>query len=171
MAVAAQTEYVNRVARNVIVMIAPDELPQFDSTARAFNAASWRQRRRAARRNEALGIGVDGLLGMLTIAVLYVLSRILEKIADHYSEKAADTVRLRIRRWLRRILRRPRQMPAPWNPTREQLAVIRTTAVREARAFGLTAAQADMVTDRIIAELAAPLEKSGSAVTDARTDA
>jgi hypothetical protein len=48
------------------------------------------------------------------------------------------------------------------------LVIIRTTALREARALGLTAAQAAMVTDRIVAELAAGTEDRDSAGTDAR---
>ncbi len=161
-----QTEYAHQVARQVIARLAPDELPQFASTVRVFDAASWRQRRRAARRNEALGIGVDGVLSMLTIPVLYLLHKIMELLADHYAEVAARTVTARVAFWVRRILRRPNPLPARWNPTREQLATIRTVALRKARVLGLTAAQAELVTDAIVAELAAGSDEPGSAIAD-----
>ncbi|MFI2661854.1 hypothetical protein [Micromonospora carbonacea] len=164
--VALQTEYAHQVARRVIVRLAPDELPQFASTVRAFDAASWRQRRRASRRNEALGIGVDGVLSMLTISVLYLLHKIMELLADHYAEVTARTVTDRVALWVRRILRCPSPVPARWRPTGEQLATIRTVALREARVLGLTAAQAELVTNAIITELAAGPDEPGSAIAD-----
>lgn len=151
----ATSEFVDDLARRVVARVAPDELPQFESTVRAFNAASWRQRRRAARRNEALGVGVDGVVAMLTIAILYILGKIVDKLADRSAEQAAKTITSRLGGLVRRILRRPKPVAARWNPTREQFVEIRRLVLRTGRSLGLAEAQIKLLTNEIIAELAA----------------
>lgn len=113
MAAVPRDDFVTNVARDVIRNLAPEEIQQFDSIAEEFGGVSWRQRRRAALKNEPLGIGVGGTIAILSVPVLYLLTKIMEKMADHYSQQAADTATSRIDRWFRRLFRRPEPVPVP----------------------------------------------------------
>lgn len=155
------TSGVDELARGVVQRIAPDEIPQFLSVARSFHAASGRQVRRAARRNEPLGIGADGVTTMLSLAVLYIVS----KLADSVLAEAATSLTGRMRGWLGRVVRRGRpslEGEAEWVPGPEQLATIRVVAGRKARRLGLTAEQAELVADGIVAELATRTASAGT---------
>lgn len=151
------TSGVDKLARGVVQRIAPDEIPQFLSVARTFHAASGRQVRRAARRNEPLGIGADGVTTMLSLAVLYIVSKLADSVLQRCADVTATSLTGRIGGWLGRVVRRGRPSPegeAEWVPGPEQLATIRAVAGRKARRLGLNAEQAELVADGIVAELA-----------------
>ncbi|GHE11045.1 hypothetical protein [Streptomyces alanosinicus] len=161
------TSGVDELARGVVQRIAPDEMPQFVAVARSFHAASRSQVRRAARRNEPLGIGADGVTTMLTLAVLYVTSKLADSVLQRFADQTATTLIGRMRGWTRRVVRGGRPSgegatAAEWIPGSEQLATIRAVADRKARRLGLTAEQAELVADGIVAELAT---RRGTAIT------
>jgi hypothetical protein len=169
MATVTRSEYVTSVARGVIERLAPEEIQQFDATVEEFDHASWRQRRRAALENEALAIGVDGAVAILTVPALYLLTKIMERMAAHYSQKAADTATSRINRWLRRLFRRPEPVAAQWAPTPDQVTEIRAIGERQARILKLDEDLARTLVNGIVAELVSRRDNPGPAV-DAVTD-
>ncbi|WP_371626033.1 hypothetical protein OG245_27135 [Streptomyces sp. NBC_01116] len=151
----------DELARGVVQRIAPHEISRFPSVARTFHAASGRQVRRAARRNEPLGIGADGVTTMLSLAVLYIVA----KLADSVLEEAATSLAGRMRAWAGRVFRRGSpslEGEAEWMPGPEQLATIRVVAGSEARRLGLTAEQAELVAAGIVAELATRTAATGT---------
>ncbi|WP_204116677.1 hypothetical protein [Streptomyces sp. CS014] len=118
------------------------------------------------RRNEPLGIGADGVTTMLTLAVLYVVSKLADSILQRYADEAATSLTGRMRGWLGRVVRRGRSSPegeAEWTLDPEQLATIRAVADGKARKLGLTAEQAELVADGIVAELATRTAIAGTA--------
>lgn len=150
------TSGADELARSVVLRIAKDEIPQFSSVARSFHAASGRQVRRAARRNEPLGIGTDGVTTMLSLAVMYVVSKLADSVLQRCADAAATTLTGRVRGWLGRLFRRGRPSPAEeaaWVPSPEELATVRAIAGRRARRLGLTEEQSDLIADGIVAEL------------------
>jgi hypothetical protein len=113
---------------------------------------------------------------MLTLAVLYVTSKLADSVLQQFADKTATTLIGRIHRWIRRVV--PGGRPsgeggtaAEWVPGPEQLATIRAVAGRKARRLGLTAEQAESVADGIVAELATRRGTASTADADGGTAA
>jgi hypothetical protein len=141
--------FADELARAVIARIAPDELPQFALVAQAFHHATRRQRWRAARRNEPLGIGADGVVALLSVPTLYVASR----LADALAKSVATDTATWLTKLVKRIFRRRASPPRIWRPEPGELVVIREVAAKRARKLGLTDEQVDIIADGIVAEL------------------
>lgn len=143
------TIFADELAHAVIARIAPAELPQFELVAQAFHRASRRQRRRAARRNEPLGIGADGMVALLSVPTLYVASR----LADALAKNVANGTATWLTKMINKVFRRRASPPKTWRPEPGELIVIREVAAKRARRLGLTDEQVDIIADGIVAEL------------------
>jgi hypothetical protein len=142
--------FADELARAVIARIAPDELPQFTLVAQTFHRASRRQRWRAARRNEPLGIGADGVVALLSVPTLYVSVKLADKLAQEAANEAATW----LTKLVNRVFRRRVSSPRTWRPEHAELVAIREVAAKRARQLGLTDEQVDIIADGIVAELA-----------------
>lgn len=145
---------VTRLAREAVRRAAPDELPQFAVTAEAFLASPDRVRR-AAGRDEPLGLGLESVAVLTTTAALSVTVEVLKHLAQHYS----DRLMTRIGRRLSALLgRRSSSRKAVALPTldKQQLSRLHALAVSKAMARQVPAEQATLIADGIIAGLSLP---------------
>ncbi|WP_179167215.1 hypothetical protein [Streptomyces sp. 13-12-16] len=113
---------------------------------------------------------------MLSLAVLYVISKLADSVLQQCADQTATSLIGRIRGWIGRVVRRGRPSgeegaEAEWVPEPEQLAMICAVAGRKARRLGLTAEQAELVADGIVAELATRTAAASTADTDGSTAA
>lgn len=155
-------QLITSLARGVVGHAAPDELPQFEVTAGAFFAASRRRVRRAARRDEPLGFGLDSLNVLISTAALSVTVEVLNHLAEHYVDKAVSKAGHKVRAMLGKRWDRKSNVPAEPLPVlnQEQLSEVHALAYRKATALQVPAEQAMLIADGIVAGLSLGDQKS-----------
>ncbi|MGW6686389.1 hypothetical protein [Streptomyces sp. NPDC054961] len=149
------------------------ELEQFDVVAGAFHRAP-RRGRRGARRDEALGFGMDAVAVAVTTLVLTVVADTLTQLARTPAERVATGFSA----WVRRhVLRRPdpsRDAPAASGEgdqpplTREQMRRIHRSADHHARRLHIPAAIAQAIADGVVAELTLATLAPGGPAAESR---
>lgn len=147
-------QLVTALARHAVSRAAPDELAQFEVTAAAFLAAPKRVRG-SARRDEPLGLGLDGAVVLVSTVALNVTIEVLKHVAERYSDMAVHKLGRTVRALLgrRRVGSSGEPLPAL---DQRQLSELHALAVTKATALQVPAEQATLIADGIVAALALP---------------
>ena len=155
------------VARVVTSQLAPDEMPLFDETARAW----LRRRGRRWGRDDLLGFGLDGVQPVITIAALTGAAAALRLLgsaaADAGRKGVSEAMLVGVRRLLSRLRRRPAAAVEPEGHgerlSPSQLARIREVTWQRLHATGLSHDQAALVADAVVGSLVISSGDSGGA--------
>jgi hypothetical protein len=144
-------ELVIALARGGVSRAAPDELPQFEVTARAFLAASPRVTR-LNRRDDPLGLGLESIDVLASTVALTVTIEVLKHMVEHYSDKLTSKVAEKVLAAIGKRRSREPERRLPQLPP-EQLSELHDLAVRKACALKITNEQATLIADGIVSEL------------------
>ncbi|WP_055599830.1 hypothetical protein [Streptomyces aureus] len=156
-------ELATRLARRAVAMAAPEELAQFELTARAFHSVPPHRRfGGGSRAGEPLGLGLETVAALLGTVALAAAVQVLDHMAQQAAGHVVDTTRQGL---LSRLRRRrhggePEQEAAAALPSREpltaaQLAELRRVARETALRLRVPEDAARAIADGIVAELAA----------------
>jgi hypothetical protein len=148
------------VVRDVILQLAPEELPVFDSVADAWLADDQRRRRSGKAPGAAVGFGVETLL--LTELAFPIITSAL-------GEVLGDVAKDRVRDRMRRLVRRPAtkadgrlagagaekisENPAHDLLTGQQARAVGDACERHARTLGMSPAKAKLLADAVLGSL------------------
>ena len=156
----ADSQLVSEIARGIIAEVAPDELPMFGMASDAY----MRDPTRAAGNadpDEMLGFG-GGELELLTPVVLTVtsgvVSYLLNSVLAAAKTEGQAVIQQRVRQLFKRFSAAESAPSAAASPspglTRDQLVEVRRVAFEIATRTGVTAAQAALVADSTVGQLA-----------------
>lgn len=149
------------IVRDVIAEVAPAELPIVDGLRQLDPRTVRRRLRRRRRPRDPVAFGLEQVAALMTpvawIVVDEVTRRLTEDAADSFGSRLARALRTAIR-WL---LRRPAPpagdasaVLAPLTPA--QLTAVRHRIIELGPRHHLTAADAEILADRVVARLALP---------------
>ncbi|WP_338498856.1 hypothetical protein [Streptomyces sp. SJL17-4] len=152
-------ELATRLARRAVAEAAPDELAQFELTARAFHSAPEHRRFGGGpRAGEPLGLGLETAAAMLGTVALAAAVQVLAHLAQQAAGHVVDTARHGLLRRLRRRGEPEQQpvaaLPSPEPLTSAQLADLRRVARETALRLRVPEDAARAIADGIVAELA-----------------
>jgi hypothetical protein len=144
------------LARKVIGVVAPDELPSFAQVARVYLDDPRRAERRWRRKHDnPAGFGPAGAVALVTPVVALVSGSVVTALSDG----ADGSVRTRTATMLRRLTGRrrravaaaPPRMVPDWSIV--QLAEVRRVALERGIGLGLRPARAEVIADAVVGEL------------------
>jgi hypothetical protein len=147
---SARGRTVREVVHDVVVDVAPEELPVLAGLARLDDDEALQRLTRRRRSREPLGFGLDEVATLATAIAWVAVQESVKSIVD----PAADGVSRRVRARLRRVF--GRQLPPPTVPalTPTQLAEVHRRALELAEQNGFDADQAAILAERLVARLA-----------------
>jgi len=144
-------EIVRSVGVELVSRLAPEELPLYPSLAAEFEAPRG-ARRRGSSEDQLLGFGAGEAITLLTPVILVFTRCFWQALLDEAAHTAVDSVLQRLRAF-RAGHQHGTQEPPPL--TREQLALVRTVAEREARRLDVSDGQAGLLADAMVGVLTA----------------
>jgi hypothetical protein len=148
-------ELVVALARDVVTTQAPEELPLFRATSRAYLDTPEAVLKRTVGRDETLGFGAE-TFAAITPFVLAVSSVVVNFLAAQLTavaqEAATEEARGLLRGWLARI-REKRDGAVP-PLTADQLARVRDLAFAKARQLELPEDKSSLLADAMVGSLA-----------------
>ena len=156
---AAERDLVGKLARDVVLRIAPEELGLFEETAADYFRDPGRVLR-AGRRDEAVGFGLD--MALLTPYVLVAGTAVVHFLASVGSDAARDELKPVVAEGVRRLLRRDDPDEADRSETGrpervvvtvEQAREVRRVALRQAKQSGLDDGKAALLADAFVGAL------------------
>jgi hypothetical protein len=148
---------VEQLAREVVRLIAPEELVSFAEVSSPYLENPRRAERRWRKaHDDSLGFGVGDIAELVTPVIVLVSGSVVTALSD----SLVDSVRGGVDRMVRRVFGRFRRRPAaealalPVSElTEEQLSVVRTIALAHARKLGMGKAKAEVLADAIVGAL------------------
>jgi len=173
-----QKTLVVELSRDVVRRIAPEEIPIFQATSRAYFEDPDRVIEGTDDKQEMVSFGIPEVVNLLTPTVLGVVTEVIKVIAVDSTKTTSTTV---IVAWFRRLLRRifgtgastsngagaegseaARTKLPPRLPP-ERLDQVRQVAFDKARQLQLDEARANLLADSIIGGLMSPAMTAGAA--------
>ncbi len=148
---------VEKLAREVVRLIAPEELVSFAEVSSPYLENPRRAERRWRKaHDDSLGLGVGDVAELVTPVIVLVSGSVITALSD----SLAGSVRGGINRMTRRVVGRFRRRPAakalalPGSElTEEQLSAVRTISLAHARKLGMGKAKAEVLADAIVGAL------------------
>ncbi|MFF8477148.1 hypothetical protein [Streptomyces sp. NPDC015414] len=140
---------VRDLVREVVVELAPDELPLLEGLLALDDAAAVRRLEGRGQRREPLGFGMGEIAVLVTPVVWLALDQAARRIGDIAMQRASRESAGVLRRLLNRS--RPPVVVPPL--TRAQLAEVRRLVLETAEQRGLAATQASEVANAVVAGL------------------
>ncbi len=141
------------LARRVVERLAPDELESFELLAQPYLRGSAREARQRGRGGgPPLGIGLEEIPGALTPAIVLACGWFVTAMAEGAASAGGEGL---ARAVLGRLRRRHRAVEAPaadFSPDR--LAAVRASVLAKAEVLGLSEAEAALLADAVVGELA-----------------
>ncbi|MFB9248323.1 hypothetical protein ACFFWE_08795 [Sphaerisporangium melleum] len=158
-----ETLQIPELARQVVGLVAPEELPLFEPTCQAY-FSSGRKARSGRRRLTELEFDGQEIIPLVTTAALGATIAVADFLASRFYETAFEEsggdawIRRVVRRVLgffRRSRRRPamRSLPVPPSFSSQQLAEVREVAARTAAALDMPPEKAALIADTIVGRL------------------
>lgn len=146
---------VTDVARDVLSEIAPQEMPIFAATSRAYFADPDAALKKIRSTDDVLGFGMDALTILLTPAVLHIVSEVFEFLVRVAKKSTEDGLAKEIPQLIRAMFTRFRgsEPDVPSVLTREQLGLIHGNVLLAARKLHLPADKAQSLANAITAQL------------------
>ncbi|MDQ2997591.1 MAG: hypothetical protein M3R61_11115 [Chloroflexota bacterium] len=159
-----QRDLILMLARAIVHDAAPEELDLFDEYAVAYLDNPDPRAHKQQAPDSPLASGIPDILQAITPVATAMASAaiayLLPTTAQIVREGVSDVFKERLKLFLsRKAIRRPVANPSPISV--EQLNHIRRIAIQQARQFGISAAEADILANALIGQLAAPLHASG----------
>jgi hypothetical protein len=161
------------LGREMVAVIAPEELPLFDPISQAYLADPERALAEEAgtEEDDALGFGVAEAQVMLTPVVLAVVTQVMTSVANETKATVSKEGASLVRTWLEWATGKLRPSvgkdakpsssapaatagAAPIVLTREQLAAVRQSALARALALKMPTAKAELLADSLVGRLA-----------------
>lgn len=147
----------NAFAWSMAHTVAPEELPFFQDIATDF----WSDPKAATARGsqgESIGFGIDEM--MTTTMLLAVATPVLDSLATALGNAIKERVTPKVTGWIRRIFG---VGPGSADPlpqlSSEQLAIVRSTTLDQARRSGLPGPQAELLADAVIGATVAAIRQ------------
>lgn len=149
------------LARQAVAAIAPEELPAFDPIARPYLRNPRRMSRALREADDSpLASGIDAAVVLLTPYAVLVATTVFTKVAELSTEDSY----VRTRGWLGRSFRRRRKTGELQLPvtalTADQLNQVRSAAMAQGAAIGLSDRRAALLADAIVGALAVNVSTS-----------
>lgn len=159
MAHVASNELVIEISRDLITQLAPEELPLFRATSQAFQQDAKCVLASQDGREEMLGFGLGDAVALLTPAVLAVVSGVvtflLAEVAKATNAASASLIQETVRRLFKSTRSPAQTSTTPLSTlTTEQLAQVRSIALKQARQMKLSETRAKVLADAIVGKLA-----------------
>ncbi|MEV5145156.1 hypothetical protein AB0L14_12080 [Streptomyces sp. NPDC052727] len=148
--VAADGTRVRDVVHDVVVEVAPEELPLVAGLAGFDDATAVRRLGGRGRRRDTLGFGLGEVAALVTPVVWLALDQAAQRIVG----TAVDSGVSRAASALRKLFRRPAEAVTVPPLTREQLAQVRESVLKTAAQRGLEEERASTIADAVVARLA-----------------
>jgi hypothetical protein len=149
---------ISDIGRDVLAVIAPQELPLFPPISRAYFADPAGALKKRRSKDSALGFGADSMAILLTPVVLHILSEVFDVLAEAAKKALADGVAKEapeamraMRAMLKRFHLQGPTIPSPL--TRPQLMVIQEKISRAARDLQLPDDKVEALTNAVTAQL------------------
>ncbi|MFF7725358.1 hypothetical protein [Streptomyces sp. NPDC008001] len=149
---------VSDVVRDVVALVAPEELLLVDGLAGLDDEAALRRLGRRNGRREPLGFGLGEVAALVTPVVWLALDEAARRIGGAAVEGAAQGARAVLRKVLRRP---PAAVPLP-ELTRDQLTEVHRRVIETAVQRGLGEERALLIADAVVARLALAAPESGT---------
>jgi len=143
---------VRDVVRAVIADVAPEELPVVDGLRRFDDETVMARLTSRRRGREPLGFGLEEMVYLATPVVWVALDECVRRMVGRTMSKAPS----RLRRWLRRIFRRPPGQQVVPELSAEQVAEVRRRVLELSAQAGLGAERAEALANRLAVELLLP---------------
>jgi hypothetical protein len=153
----ADPQLVTEIARGIIAELAPEELPMFGLASQAY-VSDPRRLSASADDDEMLGFGGGTQLELLTPVVLTVASGVVSYLLSTVFAAAKAEGQVLIQQQVKQLFKRfhapEPDTKAPVTLTRDQLIEVRRVAYEIATRSGVTAAQAALLADSTVGQLA-----------------
>lgn len=151
-------ELIAQCAREILTVVAPQELPLFGPTRRHYVQEGALPAASAKGKDEMLGFGLGGAEMLLTPVVFAVVIELARKIGGGVLDATGDALKERAASTSERALGRLLGRPAATGPTpltEGQITAIRQQVVDHARALNVQDAQARLLADAVVGGLRA----------------
>ncbi len=160
MANADQNQLISDLSRDIVMRIAPQELPLFRATSTAYFQKPDSIFKNREGKDQMLGFGVGEAVVMMTPSVLVIVTQVVQfltaelqkSVAAESSSLIADLVKKMFKKFRSADSKPDAQVPAPL--TKEQLAYVRQLAYEEANRLMRSDAKAHILADAIVGSLA-----------------
>ena len=160
-----EDQFVTELAREQVAQIAPQELPLFRTTSRAYFKDPKKTLEGQAGKDEKLGFGLEAGVVFLTPVVLEVTKVVVAFLANEVLKSVQTESSGLIRDYVKRMFKKFRpaekeeQVKAPLL-TFEQVTQVRKVAFERARQLDLPEAQAQLLADSLAGSLATTEHKA-----------
>jgi hypothetical protein len=151
---AANAMLVTDIAYDVLVELAPQELPIFPAASRAYFANPAAALKQSRSKDSALGFGVDSFV-FFTPVVLPVLSEVVEFLTQVAEKAAEGGLAKEIPEIIKAMFRKfhSSEPDAPSILTREQIALVHAKILAAAKRQRMPPDQARSLADAVTARL------------------
>ncbi len=154
-------ELINELARDLVMQIAPQELPLFRAHSEAYFKDQKKALQNQSAKDEILGFGPGGAVVLLTPIALTVVDDVIAFMVEEVKKAAQaesaswinDTVKAMFKKF-RPEEKEEKGKPVPLTP--EQLAQVRHIVVKKARQLKLSDERARTLADTVVGGLATP---------------
>jgi hypothetical protein len=140
---------VRDVVRDVVVLVAPEELPLVDGLSQSDDATVIQRLTGRVRRREPLGFGLGEIVALVTPVVWVVLNEAAQRAAG----AAVDGTAKGAKRLLRKVFRRRSAPVTVPGLTPDQIAELRARLLAAAAEQGLDGDLAQEIADTVIKRL------------------
>jgi hypothetical protein len=160
MASADQNQLIADLSRDIIMSIAPQELPLFRATSTAYFQKPDALFKNAKEKDQILGFGIGETVVMMTPSALIIVTQIVQfitaelqkSVVAESSSLIADLVKKKFKKFRPIDSKSDAQIPAPL--TKEQLVYVRQLAYKEANRLMRSDTKAQVLADAIVGSLA-----------------
>lgn len=155
---SASAMFVGDIARDVLSEIAPQEIPIFAATSRAYFANPEAALQQLHSKDNVLGFGADAAGFLFTPAVLLVLSETFQYLLRVAAKATADGLAKEIPELIKAMFRKfqPSQLDAPSVLTKEHIASIHGNILVSAKKLRIPAEKARSLANAVTAQLVLP---------------
>jgi hypothetical protein len=141
-----QQQLVENVARQIIVQTAPEELPLFRATSKAYFKNPAQVLKEQQSEDELLGFGAGEAVTLLTPYVLVIMTEVVKFVTDEVQKALADESANVISDLVKKLFKR---LPTEEKLSAEQLIQVRKVAYENALRLKLPDEQANLLADAI----------------------
>lgn len=145
------------LARQLVEVLVPEELPTFAVVAAPYLEDARRAERRLRQaHDDPLGFGLGDVAVMATPVIALVSGSVVTALSEGVADSVRGAAGKLLHRWVHRVRRRAGRL-APQSPTTEwttaQLAEVRQVAFTRAQDLGMKQGKAEALADAVVGAL------------------